>query len=235
MEKFILKAEPRAKLKPRELDRLRSAGRLPGNIYGHKKPNRLVSLDTREMQQFIQAGHRILTVAVDGVEESGVIKEVQYDSLGADLIHVDITRIDIHERISMSVRVETVGVPKGIAAGGNLDLPKREVLIEGPASSIPEKIQVRIEQLELGQSLRIKELPPIPECRYVDDGEQVVAAVLLKKLEEAPAAPAATPEMPEVIGKKKEEGEPEAEAEGKKKEKEKEKDKDKEKDSEGKK
>jgi large subunit ribosomal protein L25 len=232
MAKFTLKAEPRIKLKRQGLEKLRAAGRLPGNIYGHKKPNRLISLDKKEMQQFIQAGHRILTVAVDGVEEEGVLKEVQYDSLGTDLIHIDITRIDIHERISMSVRVETVGVPKGIAAGGNLDLPKREVLVEGPASSIPEKIQVRIEHLELGQALRIKDLAPIPECRYVDDGEQVVAAILLKKLEEvAPAAPAAaTPEMPEVIGKKKEEGEPEAEPEGGKK-----KEKEKDKDSEGKK
>jgi large subunit ribosomal protein L25 len=218
MAKFVLKAEPRTEVGSRALIKLRKSGRLPGNIYGHKQANRLVSLDQKEMRQFIQAGHRILTVAVDGGEENGVLKEVQYDSLGTELIHVDIARVDVHEKISMSVRIETLGIPKGIAAGGNLDLPKREVVVEGPASAIPEKITVNIEGLELGQIMRIKDLKPIAECRYVDDPEGVVAAILLKKIEEAPTVAAAVPEMPEVIGKKKEEeGEAEEkEAEGKK-------------------
>lgn len=222
MAKFTLKAEPRGEVGTRALIRLREGGRLPANIYGHQKANRLVSLDQKEMAGFIQAGHRILTVEVDGIEESGVLKEVQYDSLGTRVIHVDIFRIDIHEKIAMSVRIETVGIPKGIAGGGNLDLPKRQVTVEGPASSIPEKIEINIESLELGQMFRVKDLKPVPECRYLDDPEDVVAAILLKRIEEAPApgAVAAAPEMPEVIGKKKEDEEKaEApEAEGKRKE-----------------
>jgi large subunit ribosomal protein L25 len=222
MAKFVLKAEPRAEVGSRAMRKVRGAGRLPANIYGHKQANRLVTLDAKEIKQFIQAGHRILAVQVDGKEESGVLKEVQYDSLGTEVIHVDITRIDIHEKITMSVRIGTIGIPKGINAGGNLDQPKREVLVEGPASSIPEKIEINIESLDLGQTLRIKDLKPIPDCRYVDDPEQVVAAILLKRIEEAPAVPAGTPEMPEVIGKKKEDEEEEAEKEpeGKKKDKE---------------
>ena len=221
MAKFVLKAEPRAEVGSRALRKVRDAGRLPANIYGHKQANRLVTLDAKEIKGFIQAGHRILTVQVDGAEESGVLKEVQYDSLGAEVIHVDIARIDIHEKITMSVRIGTIGIPKGLNAGGNLDLPKQEVLVEGPASSIPEKIEINIESLDLGQTMRIKDLKPIPDCRYVEDPEQVVAAILLKRLEEpAPAVPGA-PEMPEVIGKKKEEEgeEAEKEPEGKKKDK----------------
>jgi len=222
MAKFVLKAEPRAEVGSRALRKVRDGGRLPANIYGHKQANRLVTLDSKEIKQFIQAGHRILTVQVDGAEENGVLKEVQYDSLGTEVIHVDIARIDIHEKITMSVRIGTIGIPKGINAGGNLDLPKREVLVEGPASSIPEKIEIHIESLDLGQTLRIKDLKPIPDCRYVEDAEQVVAAILLKRLEEPTAPPAGAPEMPEVIGKKKEEEgeEGEKEPEGKKKDKE---------------
>lgn len=230
MAKIVVKAKGRTEIGSRAMKKLRAAGRLPANIYGHKKANRLVSLDAKEIIHFIQAGHRFLTVEVDGNEESGMLKDVQYSSHGTEVIHVDIARVDIHEKITMPVRIETLGIPKGIAAGGNLDFSRREVLIEGAASAIPEKIEVNIEGLELGQVLRIKDLKPIPECRYVEDPEQVVAAILLKKLEEVPAAavaPAAT--EPELIKKEKEEeGEAEAaEPEGKKKEKEK--------DSEGKK
>ncbi len=215
MAQYKVKAKARTEVGTRAMRDLRQSGLLPGNIYGHKKDNRLVSFNKKEIVAFINAGHRLLTVDVDGVEEGGMLKEVQYASDGMDVIHVDIARIDIHEQITTTVRVETIGIPKGIAAGGNLDLPKREVGVEGPASAIPEKVTLKIEALELGQFLRVKDLPPIPECRYTDDPEQVVVAVLLKRLEEeAPAAAAAAvPAEPEVIGKKPSEEEA-AEAEG---------------------
>jgi large subunit ribosomal protein L25 len=232
MAKFTLKAQPRTELGSRAMVKVRASGRLPANIYGHKKDNRLVTFDVREISQFIAAGHRFLTVEVAGVEENGMLKEVQYSSFGTDVVHVDIARIDIHEKVAMPVRIVTIGTPKGITAGGNLDIAKREVMVEGPASSIPEKIDLNIADLELGQALRIKDLKPVPDCRFLDDAEQVVASVQLKKLEEvAPAAPGvvATAEMPKVIGEEerlaKEKAEAEAgEAEGKKKEKEKDKD-----------
>lgn len=220
MAKFTLKAESRSAVGSRATKKLRVAGRLPGNIYGHKKENRLISFDTRELNLFIQGGHRFLSVLVDGVEENGMIKEVQYASNGTDPIHIDIARIDIHEKISTAVRVETLGQAKGIQAGGNLDFPKHEVMVEGPASAIPEKISIHIEGLELGSSMRIKDLPPIPDCRYLDDPEQVVVAVLLKRLEEVVpgAAVPAGPAEPEVIGRKPAEEEVPEEGEGKKKE-----------------
>jgi len=223
MAKFTLKAQPRSEVGSRATRTLRSTGRLPGNIYGHKKENRLVSFDEKEICHFIQAGHRFLTVVVEGIEENGMVKEVQYASNGFQPIHIDIARIDIHETITTAVRIETQGIAKGIAAGGNLDIPKREVMIEGPASAIPEKIEVNIETLELGAAIRVKDLKPVPDCRYMDDPEQVVVTVLLKRLEEevAPAAGvAAGPAEPEVIGKKPAEEEvPEpGKEEGKKKE-----------------
>jgi large subunit ribosomal protein L25 len=230
MAKFTLKAAARVDVGTRAMRKLRDGGRLPGNIYGHKKENRLVSFEAKEIRQFIQAGHRFLTVVVDGVEENGMLKEVQYASNGTDPIHIDIARIDIHEKITAAVRIETVGIAKGVTAGGNLDSPKREVNLEGPASAIPEKIQIKIEFLEIGQAFRVKDLPPVPECRYLDDPEQVVVTVL-KKIEEipTPTVAAVAPSEPEVIGKKPSEEEvAEAEgkeAEGKKKEKEKEKEK----------
>jgi large subunit ribosomal protein L25 len=221
MAKFKLTAKNRTETGTRATLRIRQAGGLPGNIYGHKQDNRLVTFDAKEIGSFVSAGHRFLTVAVDGVEENGMLKEIQYASNGTDLIHVDIARIDIHEKISAAVRIVTMGIPKGLSAGGNLDLPKRDVMIEGPASSIPEKVEIKIDGLELGQVLRVKDLPQVPDCRFLDDPEQVVAAVLLKKLEEAaPVAGvvAAAPAEPELIGKKpsaEEEGEAES-AEGKK-------------------
>jgi len=224
MAKYVLKAEVREATGSRAMKHMRNSGRLPAVIYGHKQQNRLVSFDGKEIKHFIHAGHRLLTVDIGGVEENGILKEVQYGSNGTEIIHLDISRVDIHEKISAPVPIETIGVPKGLSAGGSLDLPKREVLVEGPASSIPEKIEIKIESLDLGHVLRIKDLERIPECKFLDDPEQVVAAIHTKRVEEeAPEAATAEAQMPEVIGGKKEEpGEKEAggkegkQAEGKK-------------------
>ncbi len=206
MAKFTLKAEARNETGSRAMRRLREKGRLPAVIYGHNQANRLISFDRQEIRQFIRAGHRLLAVDIDGSEESGIIKDVQYASNGTEMIHLDIARVDIYEKITTSVPIETFGVPKGLSAGGSLDLPKREAMIEGPASSIPEKIEVNIEAMELGQVLRLKDLKPISGCRFVDDPEQVIAAIHAKRIEEeVPVAAAAEAGMPEVIGEKKEE------------------------------
>ncbi len=211
MEKFVLQAQPRSERGSRRMDKIRASGRIPAVIYGHKQENRPITFDTKEIAGFIHAGHRFLTVSIAGVEEYGMLKEVQYDSYGSQVIHVDIARIDIHEKITTPVRIETTGIPKGISQGGNFDLSRHEVLVEGSASAIPEKIVVPVAALELGHVLRIKDLPPIPGCRYMDDPEGAVASVLLKKIEEAPVAGAPVPEMPEVIAKKQDEDEAEAE------------------------
>jgi large subunit ribosomal protein L25 len=231
MAQIILKAEPRGEFGSHAARRIREQGLLPANIYGRNEEHLHVTLDLKEFTRFLEAGHRIATVQCGKKSERSVVKEVQYDALGSTLIHVDFSRISSDEKIQMSVPVETIGVPKGVASGGVLVFPLKELAISGLPDDIPEHYEVRIEALELGQAIRLKDLPPPANCTLVGDPELVVILVAHPK-EEAPAPlPEAQPAQPEVIGKKKEEVAEAPEAEGKKKEKEKEtgKDKDKEK------
>lgn len=211
MEEFILKAQPRAKLGSRETRRVRQEGRLPANIYGHKQPNRHVSFDFKEFEKFFQQGHRLLTIDLGDASEHGVIKEVQYDHLGTHIVHVDVARVDLQEKITMNVPVETIGVPKGLSAGGSLDVSMSAVHVEGPARSIPEKIEVQIGEMELGAVLRVKDLPVPPGCSIQNDGEDVVLAIhetrLVEAVEEGAELPEGEAAMPEVITKKKEDEE----------------------------
>lgn len=224
MEKFILTAEPRAEFGSRAAKRLREGGHLPANVYGHKEENLLVSLNTKEFSRFLEAGHRILTIRVDGKEERAVVREVQYDALGSSLVHVDFTRISMDERIQMAVPVEPIGVAKGITSGGVLEFPLKEVLVSGLPDEIPEGIQVNIEKLELGQAIRIKDLTTPAGCQLVQDAELVVIHVTVPRAEVPPPVAEGEPTQPELIAKKKEE-EPEVPATEEKKGAEKKKEK----------
>jgi large subunit ribosomal protein L25 len=221
-DQIVLKAQPRTDMGTRAARRIRRSGLIPANIYGHKEEQLLVTVDAKELTKFLDAGHRFATLRVGDKDQRSVVKEVQYDALGARLIHVDFTRISRDEKLRVEVPVEAVGVPKGTAAGGVLVFPLKELLVEGLPDDIPEHYAVNIEALEVGQSIRVKDLQPPANCIFVVDPESVVLMVAQQR-EEVPTAPAEVqPAQPEVIGKKKEELPEEGEApEAKKKEKEK--------------
>jgi large subunit ribosomal protein L25 len=210
MEEFTLKAEPRQEFGTRAARRLRSAGRLPANIYGHREENVAVTLDLKEFLQLFEAGHRVVTVQVNGKPEPSVVKEVQYDWLGSTLLHVDFTRISKDERFRMAVPVVIIGVPKGLSAGGVLDFPLKDLHVEALPDDMPERIELNIEELKLGETLRVKDLKPPEKCVFVDDPELVVIAVSAPRAELPPEAAAPAASEPELIGRKREEGEEEA-------------------------
>lgn len=230
MKTEAFKGQLRGDLGRRSAATARRSGFLPVNIYGHKQDNLHVTIDFKAFEKFLQQGHRILTIEIDGKEEHGVVKEIQYDSLGTTIIHADVARVDLEEKIILSVPVVTLGIAKGQSAGGILVVNIKELKVEGPANAIPEKIEIAVAALEIEQAIRIKDLQPPPQCRFDHPEDVVVLAIEEKREILEPEAPAEGAEMPEVIGRKPkeeeegEEGEP-AKPEGKKepkKEKEKE-------------
>ena len=208
MEEISFKATVRSSLGRAATRRLRGEGYLPINVYGHKQKNRFVAVDYRAFEKFLLDGHRILTLEVDGAKEHGVVREVQFDSLGTTLVHADIARVDLEEHISMSVPIVTIGISKGQNAGGMLYVSLKEVHIEGPARAIPEKIEFRVTELEVNDSIRIRNLEIPASCSLAHDPDDMVLAIherIAIEEEEAPAAE--VPEEPEVISRKKEEDE----------------------------
>ncbi len=177
MDDSILKAESRTELGSRATAKLRESGRLPVNIYGHKQDNVSVSFEYREFEKFFNQGHRMLTVDIDGKQEHGVIREVQYDYLGTDILHVDIARIDLTEEITMNVPIETLGTSKGVTSGGSLNINLRTLQITGIANKIPEKVEVNISELDLNDSIHVSDLEVPEGCTIENDPSSVIVVI----------------------------------------------------------
>lgn len=204
MDELVLGAEPREEVGSRACARIRAAGRLPANIYGHNEPNVHFSLDTRQFTKFLNEGHRILEFRIGNREEHAVVKEVQYDALGSEIIHVDFTRISRDEKIEVEVPVELIGIAKGINSGGVLNFERKEILVSGFPQDIPESLPLDVQSLDLGEAIRIKDLPAVANCEFVDDAEQVVVMVAVPRGTDEPAeGEAPEPSEPEVIKQKK--------------------------------
>src|SRR5579862_8500530 len=93
-----MKATPRSALGSRANKRLRDTGFIPGVIYGHKQDVLPVTLPRKEVAHHIHSGAHLFNLALDGKSETVLLKEVQYDHLGIEVIHVDFARVDLNEK-----------------------------------------------------------------------------------------------------------------------------------------
>lgn len=184
--------------------RLRRAGGVPGVLYGHGEENVSLSVPADQLDALVHHGGRM--VALSGaVNEPAFIRDVQWDTWGTHVLHVDFTRISEHERVEVQVPLELRGEAPGIKEGGVVEQLIHAVQLECPAAAIPEKLTVGINDLQLHGSITIADLELPAEAAVLGDSAAVVVhCVEPIAVPEEEVAEAAVAE-PEVIGAKEEE------------------------------
>ena len=216
-------AETRDSRGKNEARRLRAKGSMPAVIYGGPNGPAPVAVNPRELSRILHSrtGHNtIFNLSVAGGETTPVmIVDWQFDPIKDALLHVDLKRIDLSERIVVKVPVVTQGDPKGVKIqGGMHEVVTREIEIECLPDDIPEQFTVNVAELLMGQSIRASDIPMSGSMKLVSPADTVISHVVSLRAEEpaataetAAVAPAAAAE-PEVIkkGKKEEEGAAEA-------------------------
>jgi large subunit ribosomal protein L25 len=217
-EAVVLTAQQRQEHGSRSARKLRQSGLIPAVIYGHKEATVALSLSNDELSKAIRRGVRLVDVKQGGKLEKALIREVQWDALGVDILHVDFARVSIDERIEVEVRVELRGTAPGVTAGGVLNQPLHTLKIECLAISIPESIRANIAGLQLEQAIHVKDLTVPEGVKVLNDPDAIVVQCAPKVVEEVAAPGVAAPGIaaeqaePEVIGRPKaEEGEEEEE------------------------
>lgn len=215
----------REKTGSRYAARLRRAGRLPAVLYGRGQPPIPVWVDQHQMLHLLHQHAHILQAVLDGQTQPCLVKDVQWDHLGSQIIHIDLERVDLTQRVTVEVDLILTGEPIGLKeAGAILEHPLSRIEIECLATQIPQAIKVDISHLRVGDTLLVRDLKLPEGVRTTLDPETLVAQVVLVKEEVVEAAPAEAEAAaePEVIGRKPaEEEETEESAEKKPAEKEK--------------
>ena len=193
----------------RESRRLRNQGLVPAVLYGHgEKCVDLVA--TREaVEAAVRHGSRIVELK-GAVKTGALIRELQWDTLGVEPIHVDFLRVSATDRVKVKVPIDLKGECPGQRAGGVLSLILHEIELECRADAVPEKIHAAVGKLQLGGTIKVHDLELPTGAKALADADEAVVTctVPVEKAEEAAAGGA----EPELIGRKPaEEGEAEAE------------------------
>jgi len=182
--------------------RMRHAGQTPAILYGHGQESISLSVPTSQLSAAIHHGTRLVELK-GGAEDTALIREVQWDPFGIEVLHVDLIRVSADETIETTLRVEMRGEAPGISQGGIVDQLIRDVVIQCSVSSIPEKLELNINSLELGQSLTAADLKLPSGAELITPAEKIVVQCVepLSDVGEEEASIAADAAEPEVIGR----------------------------------
>jgi large subunit ribosomal protein L25 len=208
-ESVTMVAQMRKTRGTRSARRMRKEDLVPAVVYGHKEATLSLTLPREELEKAIRRGVRVLDLQAGGKTDKCLIREVQWDHLGQELLHVDFTRVAADERIVISVPLEIRGTAPGIAAGGVLDQPIHTLSVECLAISVPDSIRVNVHELQLGAAIHVRDLVLPADVKAMGDPDAIVVHVTQKQVEPE-AAPAPVPTEggePEVIGRQKAEEE----------------------------
>lgn len=206
MEKtLLLKAEIREQTGSKDAKKLRKGGRIPAVVYGHKQEPVAISLDRNTIVEGLHHGHRLMDVQIGKKKEKMIIKDLQYDYLGKEVIHLDLMRVDVTETVRVPVPIELKGVAKGTHEGGIIEECTDHLEIECKATDIPESVVVSVKEIDIGDTLHAGDIELPDGVKLISPPETllitchlVAAAKTTEEVEEE------MPVGPEVIGEVKE-------------------------------
>jgi large subunit ribosomal protein L25 len=223
----VLKAQTREGRGKGAARKLRAQGMVPGVLYGHGVASVAISLSSQDLLHFFHATHgaaMVVDLEVDGKKHMAIPREIQRDHLHGRYVHVDFLAVRRDEKVKMSVEIHEVGEAPGVKTGGVIEHHLRDVEIECLPGDVPEQITADISSLELGDMLRLGDIPEPSGVTFLTDPATPVISVvtpaalrteadLLLPGEEAPEveAPEEAPEEPEA-GEAPAEPAPEAES-----------------------
>ena len=200
---------------------VRREGRVPGVLYGHGEESVALTVDTRELQRLVHSvsiENTIVDLALDGGRQpvKVLIREIQRHPTNDEYLHIDFFHVAMDEKISVEVPIVLIGEPIGVRTKeGIVDHQLRELEVYCLPGEIPEKIEVDVSGLDIGDAIHVQDLV-VPEGVEVEaDPERSVVTVLPPAVipveEEAAVAAEEVPTEPELIGKRKAEEEGEEE------------------------
>ena len=179
-----------------EINSLRTKGNVPAIIYGGKNENQKISISKKTLKVLLDKENflsNILSITIDGKPENVLPKEIVWDPITDEPIHIDFLRIVKGGKITLEIPVKFINNEKspGLKRGGVLNIVRRKVELKCPTENIPTELIVDLEGLDIGSSIKISSIK-LPEkvAPTIQGRDFVVATVAAPTIIKEPEKPA---------------------------------------------
>jgi len=208
MEEIELRAKPREESGKEYAKKLRKNGFVPAVLYGPETKTLALEVETKSFLSLLRGGlgeNVIVTLLLDDKKDSQrkvLVREVQRDPVTGAILHLDFHQISLTKKLTIQVPIHLVGTPVGVDDGGILQHALRDLEIECLPTAIPEKIEVDVSHLKIGDSVHVADIK-VENAEILSDSKSSIVSVVPPTVFKEPevAAPVAE-EEPEVIGEK---------------------------------
>ncbi len=214
MEEIFLEAKSREEKGSAKSRNLRNSGYLPAVVYSHGKEPLSLKFPKSALLKLVHQHHLesvIINLKIEGDKNAKgrpcLVKEIQYDPVSEEIIHVDFNEISLTEAIKVDVGIEVKGEAVGVKQeGGSLEHILWEMEVECLPTNIPANIEVDISALKMGEAIHVKDIVFPAGVKCLNDPEAIVLHIAAPMKEEVPAEGVEGEEKqePEVIKEKKE-------------------------------
>ncbi len=177
MEIATIQVHKREVIGTRKVRQLRSENQVPAVLYGEGQESLSIAIDHDELTKHLRHHLRVYKLSLAGNTQGCYLKEVQWDTLTDEPLHVDFQRIDLDKPIEVEVELLYLGHPKGISHGGNFIKDLHTIKLTSLPAAIPEDLELRVEHLDLLDKILAQELTLPEGCELAVPPETQVCHV----------------------------------------------------------
>ena len=211
MKEIVLRAAPRTQSGKEYARKLRRNGFVPAVLYGPETETQHLEVEARTFLALVRGGlgeNVIVNLLLDDTEKGKrkvLVREVQRDPVTGDVLHVDFHQISLTKKLTIEIPIHLIGTPQGVSDGGIMQHALRELEIECLPTAIPEKIEVDVSHLKIGDTIHVADVT-VENAEILSDSKSSIVSVVPPTVFKEPevAAPTAE-EEPELVGEEKEE------------------------------
>jgi large subunit ribosomal protein L25 len=188
MKTIALKGESRTALGKAANKKIRAKGMTPCVMYGGGSENTHFSVYEADFKNLVYTPNTYLVrVDVDGVQKIAKLQDIQYHPVSEAILHADFLELDLSQPITLQIPINVVGNSIGVRAGGKLQIKMRKLLVNGLVQDLPDAIDVNIDKLAIGKSVRVRDIK-VEGFTLLDTPENSVVSVVVTRASKSAAS-----------------------------------------------
>lgn len=192
-------------VRPRSLrNKLRHEGKIPAIVYGYQIESTPISVDAKTLTKALRdhGVNAVISLDVEGKKVNTLLVKTQVDTFTKEFTHLEFLSVDMEEVTELDAEIVLIGEAAGVKVGGVLNQNLYSVLVSATPDNIPERVEVDITKLEIGDAVTIADLPKNDKFTIVTDPEEQILAITEPKAASDIEDEAVAAGEPEVIGEK---------------------------------
>lgn len=195
-ETTVIQSSLRDKTGKESVKKIKSAGFIPGVVYGHHFPSIPIAINASELKKIYKAGqhdtgeYQLFKLLIEGADQKKdtmvMVKEIQTHPITDNILHVDFFAVNMEEKLVATVQIRLTGKAEGVKAGGILRQVLREIDVKSLPADIPPHFEIDITDLQIGDALHVSDLNTGENIQVMADPETQIVTVLAPTVQEEP-------------------------------------------------